>query len=75
MPNQATTYVLVELTSDSCAGAPGAYNVRHILNEVYRGSVKVRTSDIPNLAKGTALVLMIAGTLALAVMGFAGMGG
>ncbi|MFN7932770.1 MAG: RnfABCDGE type electron transport complex subunit A [Bryobacteraceae bacterium] len=36
---------------------------------------RLELSDIPNLAKGTALVLMIAGTLSLAFMGFAGMGG
>ncbi len=36
---------------------------------------RLELSDIPDMAKGTALVLMIAGTLSLAFMGFAGMGG
>ncbi|MBL8177622.1 MAG: RnfABCDGE type electron transport complex subunit A [Bryobacterales bacterium] len=36
---------------------------------------RLELSDIPGTAKGTALVLMIAGTLSLAFMGFAGMGG
>lgn len=36
---------------------------------------RLELSDIPDTAKGTALVLMIAGTLSLAFMGFAGMGG
>jgi electron transport complex protein RnfA len=30
-------------------------------------------ADIPDLAKGTALVLIIAGSLSLAFMGFAGL--
>lgn len=32
-------------------------------------------ADIPNLAKGTALTLLVAGILSLAFMGFAGLGG
>ena len=36
---------------------------------------RLELSDIPDTARGTALVLMIAGTLSLAFMGFAGMGG
>ena len=35
---------------------------------------KLELSDIPDVAKGTALVLMLAGILSLAFMGFAGMG-
>jgi electron transport complex protein RnfA len=31
-------------------------------------------ADVPNVAKGTALTLMIAGILSLAFMGFAGLG-
>lgn len=36
---------------------------------------KLELSDIPDTAQGTALVLMLAGLLSLAFMGFAGMGG
>ena len=36
---------------------------------------KLELSDIPDAARGTALVLMLAGVLSLAFMGFAGMGG
>lgn len=36
---------------------------------------KLELSDIPETARGTALVLMLAGLLSLAFMGFAGMGG
>lgn len=36
---------------------------------------KLELSDIPDTAQGTALVLMLAGVLSLAFMGFAGMGG
>ncbi|MBI3681229.1 MAG: RnfABCDGE type electron transport complex subunit A [Acidobacteria bacterium] len=35
---------------------------------------RLELSDIPHTAKGTALVLMLAGILSLAFMGFAGMG-
>ncbi len=31
-------------------------------------------SDVPSLAKGTALTLIIAGSLSLAFMGFSGLG-
>ena len=33
----------------------------------------IEFSDVPGVAKGTGLVLIIAGTLSLAFMGFAGM--
>jgi electron transport complex protein RnfA len=33
----------------------------------------IEFSDVPGIAKGTGLVLIIAGTLSLAFMGFAGM--
>jgi Na+-translocating ferredoxin:NAD+ oxidoreductase subunit A len=36
---------------------------------------RLELSDVPDMAKGTAMVLMIAGMLSLAFMGFAGMGG
>ena len=36
---------------------------------------KLDLADVPSLAKGTALVLMIAGILSMAFMGFAGLGG
>jgi electron transport complex protein RnfA len=36
---------------------------------------RLELSDIPKLARGTALVLFIAGILSMAFMGFAGMGG
>jgi len=32
-------------------------------------------ADVPNVAKGTALTLLVAGVLSLAFMGFAGLGG
>lgn len=42
---------------------------------VLMASIREQTelSDVPSLAKGTALVLIIAGTLSLAFMGFAGL--
>jgi electron transport complex protein RnfA len=33
----------------------------------------IEFSDVPNIAKGTGLVLIIAGTLSMAFMGFAGL--
>jgi electron transport complex protein RnfA len=36
---------------------------------------KLELSDIPDITKGTALTLLLAGILSLAFMGFAGMGG
>ena len=36
---------------------------------------QLNLSDIPNVAKGTALALMVAGILSMAFMGFAGLGG
>ncbi|MCC6390101.1 MAG: RnfABCDGE type electron transport complex subunit A [Bryobacterales bacterium] len=36
---------------------------------------RLELSDIPDMARGTALVLMLAGILSMAFMGFAGMGG
>ncbi len=36
---------------------------------------RLNLADVPGLAKGTALVLMIAGILSMAFMGFAGLGG
>ncbi|MEZ5401003.1 MAG: RnfABCDGE type electron transport complex subunit A [Bryobacteraceae bacterium] len=36
---------------------------------------RLELSDIPDVAKGTALVLILAGVLSMAFMGFAGMGG
>lgn len=36
---------------------------------------RINIHDIPSLARGTALVLMIAGILSMAFMGFAGLGG
>jgi len=36
---------------------------------------RLQLSDIPGVAQGTALSLMLAGILSLAFMGFAGMGG
>jgi electron transport complex protein RnfA len=35
----------------------------------------VCSSDLPDIAQGTALALMLAGILSLAFMGFAGIGG
>jgi electron transport complex protein RnfA len=35
---------------------------------------RLELSDIPDVARGTALVLMLAGTLSMAFMGFGGMG-
>jgi electron transport complex protein RnfA len=36
---------------------------------------ELELADVPNLVKGTALTLMIAGVLSLSFMGFAGLGG
>ena len=36
---------------------------------------KLDLADVPSLARGTALVLMVAGILSMAFMGFAGLGG
>ncbi len=36
---------------------------------------RLRLSEVPAVAQGTALALMLAGTLSLAFMGFAGLGG
>ncbi|MFQ5633500.1 MAG: Rnf-Nqr domain containing protein, partial [bacterium] len=36
---------------------------------------KLELAEIPNVVKGTALTLMLAGFLSLAFMGFAGLGG
>jgi electron transport complex protein RnfA len=44
-------------------------------NVVLMASIResIEFSDVPDLAKGTGLVLIIAGTLSLAFMGIAGM--
>ena len=36
---------------------------------------KLELADVPDLAQGTALTLILAGVLSLAFMGFAGLGG
>ena len=36
---------------------------------------RLQLSDVPAVAQGTALTLMLAGILSLAFMGFAGLGG
>jgi electron transport complex protein RnfA len=36
---------------------------------------ELELADVPGVAKGTALVLIIAGILSLSFMGFAGLGG
>jgi electron transport complex protein RnfA len=36
---------------------------------------ELELADVPGIARGTAIVLLIAGILSLAFMGFAGLGG
>jgi electron transport complex protein RnfA len=54
-------------------GAGGGFALALVLMAAIRE--KLELSDIPDPAQGTALVLILAGLLSLAFMGFAGMGG
>lgn len=53
-------------------GASGGFTLALIIMSLVRE--RLEFSDIPGAARGTALVLMTAGILSLAFMGFAGMG-
>jgi electron transport complex protein RnfA len=53
-------------------GASGGFALAIIIMSVIRERLEL--SDIPDVARGTALVLFIAGILSMAFMGFAGMG-
>lgn len=52
--------------------ASGGYTIAICILSLLRERVEL--SDIPNLAKGTALTLVLAAILSMAFMGFAGMG-
>jgi Na+-translocating ferredoxin:NAD+ oxidoreductase subunit A len=52
--------------------ASGGYTIAIVTLSLLRERTEL--SDIPNLAKGTALTLVLAAILSLAFMGFAGMG-
>lgn len=54
-------------------GASSGFTLALLLMAVIRERLDL--SDIPELVRGTGLVLMLAGILSLAFMGFAGMGG
>jgi electron transport complex protein RnfA len=54
-------------------GASGGFALALFLMAVIRERLDL--SDIPEVVRGTGLVLMLAGILSLAFMGFAGMGG
>lgn len=53
-------------------GASGGFALALVLMSVIRERLEL--SDIPDVAQGAALVLMLAGILSMAFMGFAGMG-
>ena len=53
-------------------GASGGYTLAMVILSLVRERVDL--SDVPNLAKGTALTLILAAILSLSFMGFAGMG-
>ncbi len=65
-------YNLLQSTVFAVA-ASGGYCLALILLSLIRERVDL--SDVSNLAKGTALTLVLASILSLAFMGFAGMGG
>lgn len=54
-------------------GSSAGFTLALIIMSIIRERLEL--SDIPGLVKGTALVLLIAGILSLAFMGFAGIGG
>ncbi|MDX1981502.1 MAG: RnfABCDGE type electron transport complex subunit A [Bryobacteraceae bacterium] len=53
-------------------GASGGFALAIVIMSVIRERLEL--SDVPDVARGTALVLFIAGVLSMAFMGFAGMG-
>jgi electron transport complex protein RnfA len=53
-------------------GASCGFTLALVIMSVIRERLEL--SDIPDMARGTALVLMLAGILSMAFMGFAGMG-
>ncbi len=67
----ARGYNFVQCTVFAIA-ASGGYCAALVLLSLVRERVEL--SDIPSLAKGTALTLVLASILSLAFMGFAGMG-
>ena len=42
---------------------------------LHRGGIEAELADVPSIARGMGLVLIIAGCLSLGFMGFAGLGG
>ncbi|MBV6434041.1 MAG: Electron transport complex subunit RsxA [Bryobacteraceae bacterium] len=54
-------------------GASAGFALALVIMSVIRERLEL--SDVPGVARGTALVLMLAGILSMAFMGFAGMGG
>ena len=68
----ARNYNLVQSTVFAIA-ASGGYCVAICLLSLVRERIDL--SDVPSLAKGTALTLVLAAILSMAFMGFAGMGG
>ncbi|MBI4906198.1 MAG: RnfABCDGE type electron transport complex subunit A [Acidobacteria bacterium] len=68
----AREYSLVQSVVFAVASSAG-FALALFLMAVIRERLEL--SDIPDMVKGTALVLMLAGTLSLAFMGFAGIGG
>ena len=53
-------------------GASGGYTLAMVILSLVREHLEL--SDVPNLARGTALTLVLAAILSMAFMGFAGMG-
>jgi electron transport complex protein RnfA len=68
----ARNYNLVQSTVFALA-ASGGYCMAMVLLALVRERTEL--SDVPSLARGTALTLVLASVLSMAFMGFAGMGG
>jgi len=64
-------YTLVQSVVFAIA-ASGGYTMAIVILSLVRERVEL--SDVPNLAKGTALTLVLAAILSMAFMGFGGMG-
>ena len=54
-------------------GGGGGFTLALVLMASVRE--RLQLSDVPSVAQGTALALMLAGILSLSFMGFAGLGG
>jgi electron transport complex protein RnfA len=67
----ARAYSLLQSTVFAVA-ASGGYCAALVLLSLVRERVEL--SDVPSLARGTAVTLILAAILSLAFMGFAGMG-